>query len=189
MSRMKHLLMLVVLVMVPGLALAQAEPPKWGYVEAGLIDFDPDAGVSDDGAFAGVSFGLGKNFHIVAEYDDIGDYTFWDAGFGWHGLFGDKADLFAQAVWTNVEFDDENNSVDEDGYELQAGVRWKLIRWFELRLQANWVDYGGDVGDDTTGEVGALFLFFKDKIGLGADWEGGGDADTARAYFRWNFGR
>ena len=71
----------------------------------------------------------------------------------------------------------------------EGGLRWKLIRWFELKLQANYSDYGGDVGSDTTGEVGALFVFFKDRIGLGADWAGGGDADTTRAFVRFNFGR
>ena len=187
MSRIKYLLALVVLVMAPGLALAQKEAPKWGYLEAGYIDFSPDEGDSDNGAFAGVSFGLGKNFHIVAEYDDAGNYSFWDAGAGWHGLFGEPADLYAQVVWSNIEVSDSD--ISEDGYEVQAGVRWKIIKWFELKVQANWVDYGGDIGDDTTGEVGALFTFAKDKIGFGAEWEGGGDADTTRAFFRWNFGK
>ena len=187
MSRIKPLLVLVAFLMAPGLALAQKEAPKWGYIEAGYIDFNPDEGLDDNGAFAGASFGLGKHFHIVAEYDDVGDYTFWNAGGGWHGLFGEPADLYAQAVWANVDIDE--GDISEDGYEVQAGVRWKLIKWFELKLQANWVDYGGDVGDDTTGEVGALFTFLKDKMGVGADWAGGGDADTARAFFRFNFGR
>jgi len=194
MPRIKSLLVLVALMSAPGLALAagQAEPPKWGYIEAGWIDFSPDdlGSVdleSDDGAFAGASIGLGKNFHILAEYDDVGDYTFWNAGFGWHGLFGDKADLYAQAVWANIDID--NADISEDGYELQAGVRWKLIRWFELKLQANWVDYGGDFSSDTTGEVGALFVFFKDRMGIGADWAGGGDADTSRVFLRFNFGK
>jgi hypothetical protein len=90
-------------------------------------------------------------------------------------------------VWANIDID--NADISEDGYELQAGVRWKLIRWFELKLQANWVSYGGDIGDDTTGEVGALFLFFKDRMGVGADWAGGGDADTSRVFLRFNFGK
>ena len=187
MSRIKSLLVLVALLLAPTLARAQAEPPKWSYIQAGWMDFDPDGGLSDDGVFAGGSLKLFKMFHIVAEYDDIGDYTFWNAGFGWHGLLGDKADLFAQAVWANVEID--GTDIDEDGYELQAGFRWKIIQWFELKAQANFVDYGGDVGDDTTGEVGALFCFLKDRIGVGAEWEGGGDADTARAFFRFNFGK
>lgn len=190
MSRIKSLLVLVALLMAPSLAnlaMAQKEPPKWSYVEAGFIDFSPDEGLDDDGAFAGASFTLFKNLHIVAEYDDVGNYTFWNAGIGFHGLFGDPADLYVQAVWANIDVDE--GDISEDGYEIQAGVRWKLIKWFELKLQANFVDYGGDVGDDTTGEVGALFLFAKDRIGIGANWEGGGDADTARAFFRFSWGK
>lgn len=71
---------------------------------------------------------------------------------------------------------------------MQAGVRWKIVKWFELLGQANWVDYGGDIDSDTTFEVGGLFLFAKDRLGVGARYETG-DSDTARAYFRFNFGR
>jgi hypothetical protein len=189
MSRIKSLLVLITLLAAPALALAagQAEPPKWSYIEVGYIDFSPDEGDSDNGAYALGSMKLFKNFHLVAEYDDIGDVTFWNGGFGWHGLLGDKADLYAQAVWANIDVNDSD--ISEDGYQLQGGVRWKLIRWFELKLQANYSDYGGDVGSDTTGEVGALFVFFKDRMGVGADWAGGGDADTTRAFLRFNFGR
>ena len=186
MSKMKVLLIAAMLCIAPAMAYAQVEPPKWGYLEAGIIDFDPEDGASDDGAYAMGSFTIFKHFHIVAEYDDVGDYTFWNAGAGWHGLLGDKADLFAQVVWANIEVDDSD--IDEDGSEVQAGFRWKIVKWFELLGQANWVDYGGDIESDTTFEAGGTFLFINDKIGVGARFETG-DADTARAYFRWNFGR
>ena len=51
-----------------------------------------------------------------------------------------------------------------------------------------WVDYDGDVGDNTTGEIGALFTFLNDRMGIGANWETGG-SDTLRAFFRLNFGK
>lgn len=185
MPKPRALLIAALLLVVPGLALAQAEAPKWTYVEAGYIDFDPDEGLSDDGFFAGGSLRIFKHFHLVAEYDDVGDYTFWNAGGGWHGLLGDKADLFGQIVWANVDIDDSD--VSEDGYDLQAGFRWKIVKWFELLGQVNWVDYGGDVGDDTTVEVGGLFLFANDHFGAGARYETG-DADTARVFARFSFG-
>jgi len=179
---MKYLLVFVAILVAPSLVLAQDEAPKWSYVEAGWIDFNPDEGLSDDGWFAGGSMKLFKNFHLLAEYDDIGDYTFWNAGGGWHGLLGEKADVFAQVMWANVQVDDDD--IDEDGYDVQAGVRWRLIKWLELLGQVNWVDYG-DAGDDTTGQIGALFTF--KRIGIGANWETG-DADTARAFVRFSFG-
>ena len=185
MLKMKCLLMLVAMLLVPGLALAQEGAPKWGYIDAGFIDFEPDQGLSDDGWFAVGSMNLFKNFHLVLEYNDVGNYTFWNAGGGWHGLLGEKADLFAQVMWANLEVD--NSNIDEDGYDVEAGIRWKIIKWFELRGQVNWVDYG-DAGDDTTGEAGVLFTFLKDRIGIGASWETG-DADTTRGFVRFQFGK
>jgi hypothetical protein len=99
--------------------------PKWSYVEAGYMDFNPDNGLSDNGWFGGGSAGIAM-FHVFAEYDDIGDYTFWNAGFGWHGLLGDPADLYFQAQWNDVQVDSSN--VSDDGYEVSAGVRWKISR-------------------------------------------------------------
>lgn len=184
MAQFRVVLALAAILMAPGLVMAQGESPKWSYVEAGYIDFDPESGISDDGWFAGGSVKIFEHFHLLAEYQDIGDYTFWNAGGGWHGLLGDEADIFAQILWANVEVDGSN--VDEDGYDLEAGLRWKLIQWLELRGQVNWHDYG-DAGDDTTVEAGVLFTFLNDRIGVGASYETG-DADTARAFFRFNFG-
>jgi hypothetical protein len=186
MTKVKFLLVLVAVLLVPHLAHAQAGAPRWGYLEGGVIDFNPDDGESDNGGFVAGSFGLGKHIHLVAEYDDIGGYTFWNAGGGWHGGLGDKADLFAQAMWANVQVDE--GDIDDNGYDIEGGIRWKIIKWFELNGQVNWSDYGGDTGSNTTGEVGVLFSFINDKMGVGANWETG-DSDTTRAYFRWNFGR
>ena len=184
MARTRLFLAVMLLFAAPVLGYSQ-EAPKWSYIEAGYIDFDPDAGLSDDGWFAGGSIHILKNFQLVAEYNDIGDYTLWNAGFGWHGLFGDPGDLFAQIVWNDVQVDSSN--VSDDGYGLAAGVRWKLAKWFEAKGQVNWNDYD-QAGSDTTVEVGALFSMLEDRFGFGAEYESG-DADILRAYFRINFGK
>ena len=186
----KKLLPVLAILCSGGLAVAQSdkEPPKWGYVQAGYIDFNPDAGVSDDGWYGGASFGFLKNFHVFAEYDDVGDYTFWNAGAGWHGLLGDPADLYAQVKWNDVKVDSASGSVSDDGYEIGAGVRWKLIKWLEVQGEVNWADYDQS-GDDVGGKVGVLFTFLGDKLGAGASYELVNDADQARAFVRWNFGR
>ena len=108
MPKMKNLVVAIVMLLAPGLALAQVTGPKWSYIEAGYIDFNPDNGASDDGFFAGGSLGLLGNFHVVAEYQGLGNRTFWNAGAGWHGLFGEKADLFAQVMWTRLELDESD---------------------------------------------------------------------------------
>ena len=184
MTRMKLFVAALLMIAAPCLSFAE-EAPKWGYIEGGYTDFDPDGGLSDDGWFAGASINFLKNFHIVAEYNDVGDYTLWNAGFGWHGMLGDPADIFAEVVWNDVKVDSSNFS--DDGYGFSAGIRWKLIKWFELKGQANWNDY--DQGDsDTLFEAGALFLFLNDRLGIGATYETG-DADTMRGFVRFNFGK
>jgi hypothetical protein len=186
MSRTKYLLVLLAVLMAPALTFAKAEAPKWGYIEAGYTDFNPDEGDSDNGWFAGGSMNLFKNFHLIAEYDDTGIYTFWNAGGGWHGLLGEKADLFGQIEWANVKVEDSD--VNDSGYELQAGVRWKVIKWLEVSGQANRADYGGDTGTDTTYGLGGLFTFLNDRMGVGAKWDTG-DSSTTRVFFRFNFGK
>ena len=166
--------------------------PKWSYVEAGYIDFNPDAGLSDDGWYAGGSAKIAM-FHIFAEYDDVGNYTTWNAGFGWHGLLGEPADLYFQAQWNDVEVDTSNNpSISDDGYEVSGGVRWKILKWLEVKGQANFADYD-QAGEQWSGEVGVLFSILNDRLGFGADYEYA-DSDvntfqTLRGYVRWSFGK
>ena len=180
-----RLLAILGVVLAAGTVSAQ-EAPRWGYVEAGLIDFDPDDGVSDDGLFAGVSFSVLRMFHLIAEYDDVGDYAFWNAGVGWHGLLPEQADLFAEIAWQDIEVDTGAGDVSDDGYRLAGGVRWMLGDRFELKGTVARVDF--DAGSDTTFEAEGLFFLLDNKLGLGASYETG-DADTLRAFGRWNFGR
>jgi hypothetical protein len=163
--------------------------PKWSYIQAGYMDFNPDAGLSDDGWFAGGSAKIAM-FHVFAEYDDIGALTFWNAGFGWHGLLGEPADLYFQAQWNDVGTDAPGG--DDDGYELSGGVRWKILKWLEVKGQANFADYD-QAGEQWSGEVGVLFSILNDRLGFGADYEYA-DSDvntfqTLRGYVRWSFGK
>jgi len=187
MAKTKCLLVMVALLAAVGTVSAQEAAPKWGYIEAGYIDYSPDVGDSDNGAFAGGSIPIFKMFHLVAEYDEVGDYSFWDAGFGWHGLLGDPLDLFAEVRWQDVEFDSDSNDFSDDGYTISAGIRWILGQRFELKGTATQVEL--DVAEsDTRFEGEALFFLMENRLGLGASWETG-DSDTVRAFARWNFGR
>ena len=181
---------MAVVLCATGLTFAQSDKgmPRWSYAEAGFIDFNPDEGVSDDGFFAGASFGFLKMIHVFAEYDDVGDYTFWNAGAGWHGLLGDPADLYAQVVWNDVKVDTGAGDVSDDGYEVGAGIRWKFLKWLEANGEVNWVDFD-EGGDDVGVKVGVLFTFLGDKLGAGASYEVVNEADQLRAFARWNFGR
>src|SRR5262245_66368953 len=102
MRKLRVLLVLSILVMAPGLALAQGESPKWSYIEAGWIDFDPDEGVSDDGQFIGGLMQIFKIVHLIAEYQEIGDYTLWNDRGGRQGQLREEDDPFGQVRWANV---------------------------------------------------------------------------------------
>ena len=177
------LALLVVLAAV-GTASAQ-EAPRWGYIEAGYIDFSPDEGDSDNGVFGGVSFEILKMIHLVAEYDSVGDYSFWSAGGGWHGLLGEQADLFAQVTWQDVSVDTDSGDFDDSGYEVAGGVRWMLGDRFEVKGSVARTDLD-EAGDDVTFKGEGLFFLMGNKLGLGASYETG-DSDTLRAFARWNF--
>ena len=177
---------LIVVLAAVGTVSAQ-EAPRWGYIEGGYVDFDPDSGESDNGVFAGVSFEIFKMIHLAAEYDTVGDYDFWTAGGGWHGLLGDQADLFAEVMWQDVSFDSGETEFDDDGYRLAGGVRWMLGDRFEVKGTVARLDLD-EGGSDTTFEAEGLFFLLGNKLGVGASYETG-DADTLRAFARWNFGR
>lgn len=168
-----------------GVVRAQDEP-KWSYVEAGHIDFDPDSGSSDSGGYIAGSLRLFKNFHLGAEYDAAGDFTLWNVGAGWHGLLGDPADLYADIVWNDVKLDSSSGDESDNGYAVSAGARFKVTKWFEFKTGVNWLKL--DEGDDTTLEGEALLSLFKDHLGLGANYETG-EADTLRLFARLSFGR
>jgi len=186
---MRKLLPVLAILCSCGLAAAQEkEPPKWSYVQAGYIDFNPDEGFSDNGWYAGGSFSFLKMIHVFAEYDDVGDYTFWNAGAGWHGLLGDPADVYAQVEWNDVKVSLPGADVSDHGYEIAAGVRWKFLKWLEAQGEVNWSDLN-DGGSDVGGKVGVLFTFLGDKLGAGASYELVNKADQARVFARWNFGR
>ena len=177
---------IVAVLLVPCIGLAQ-EAPRYSYIEAGYVDFDPDSGVSDDGTYIEGSLSIFKNFHLLAEYNDIGDYTFWNAGGGWHGFLGDKADLFAEVVWSNVDVDSGMGDISEDGYEVSAGARWNLYPWLQLKGQVNRMDIG-DAIEDTTFEAEAMVSILKGRLGLGLNLETG-DNDTLKVFGRFSFGK
>lgn len=190
MAKTKCLLAMVALLAAVGTVSAQEAAPQWGYIEAGYIDFSPDELDSDDGFFAGGSIPIFKMFHIVAEYDEVGDFSFWDAGFGWHGLFGDPLDLFAEVRWTDIEFDDgdgDDFDFSDDGYRISGGLRWMLGERFELKGTVTQIELD-QADSDTTFEAEGLFFLMENRLGLGASYETG-DSDTLRAFARWNFGR
>jgi len=166
---------------------AHAAEVPWTYVEAGYLNNDPEEiDGSGDNWFLGGAFG-GKMWHVFAEYQQ-GDFVEnidnknWKLGAGWHGLLGERADLLAELAYLQ-----NMDPFDEDGFGATVGVRWRIIKMFEVDGFVNYVDFG-DLGDDTTGELRAILYVWR--IGIGASYEGAGDlADQYTAFVRFNFGK
>src|SRR5262249_16183116 len=145
-SMMRQLLRIAGMVGLMALAgsAAFAQAPRYGYVEAGYLNVNPDDfNTSGDNWYAEGSMGLFKHFHLSARYingnyaENV-DLSAWRFAGGWHGLLGEKADIVAEATWSKQDID--NNS--DDGFGATGGVRWRMIKLFELDGFVLWTKFG-----------------------------------------------
>jgi hypothetical protein len=185
MSNTKWLLSIVALIATTGSAFAQKAEgaPQWTYVEGGFSSFNPGNGESDSGGFAGGSMSIFKSFHLIGQYDWAGDYSAWEVGGGWHGLFGESLDMFAQATWADQAFD--SDLADGSGAKVAGGVRWILGKRFEIKGTASWADLDDS---DVAFKAEGLWFLLNNRLGLGVSWEIGNN-DTGHVFARWNFGQ
>ena len=181
MRGLTKILMVVVVVLVAGTVHAQTV--NWKYVEGGWATLDPDYGSREDGWFVGGAFDLGKLplhfFGNFANYD-FGDFDLdvWQVGGGWHGLLGERADLFADGAFYDMDID--------DGFKIRFGARWMVTKRFELNGYLAWTEL--DFSDNKSASGNVVFDFTK-FFGVGGGVEVGDDYDTARVFARFNFGR
>lgn len=167
---------------------AHAAPITWTYAEGGYNNVDIDS-INDDGNgwFLGGSFGM-KNFHFFGRYTDSStdqtstDVKHWFAGAGWHGMLGDSADVLGELAYSHGEV----GSVDDNGYFVRGGVRWRPIGLFEMGGFVRYEDLG-DLDSNMVYEANVMIHFWR--IGLGASYETQDDADTYNIFARFNFGR
>ena len=169
-------LLLITILLLAG--TAQAQTVRWTYVEGGWITLDPDRGNRENGWFVGGAFSLGKlPIHLFGEYNDIEQLDIWKVGGGWHGLLGEKADLFADGAIYDADYD--------DGFRIRFGARWMVAERFELNGFLSWVDL--DLRDNKSAAVNGIYNFGK-AFGVGGGFEWGDEFSTARAFVRFTFG-
>ena len=185
---LRAMILAALLALTGSVVLAGDEGPAWTYIEAGYLNVNPDnASGSGDNWFAGASLGFLKNFHVSGRYVN-GDYadnlsqTFWTFAAGWHGLLGEKADVVAEATWSDIEVENEGDS----GVGLTGGVRWLPIKMFEADGFVHWVDYS-DAGSTDSYEVRGIFNVWR--LGIGAAYIFSSEANQYDAFVRFNFGR
>ena len=198
MKLLSKVMLLSLVLLVPATAWAADESMiKWTFVEAGYVDLDADTGnlvdSKADGWFVGGSFGW-KMLHFFADYQDTSgkdyDQTAYDIGVGWNGLLGDKADLYFDVAYTNEEFEltsgiptpASSNKVDESGYFVRGGARWRPIKLFELEGNI----FYADVVDSNTGYF-LQGMFHIWRVGIGANWTSVSSNDTIGVFARFNF--
>ena len=177
MNNAQRILLVVAVVLLAG--TVQAQTVSWRYVEGGWATIDPDRGSREDGWFAGGSGDLGKvPIHIFGEYNDLGELAIWQAGAGWHGLLGKRADLFADGAFYDADYD--------DGFKVRFGVRWMVTKRFELNGYLAWTEL--DFSDNKSAAINVRFDLTK-RFGIGGGVEWGDDFSTGRIFARFSFGQ
>jgi hypothetical protein len=184
-SNTKWLLSMVAVIAMTGSVSAKEGEPAWTYAEGGFTNIDIGDLESDSGGFVGGSMEIFKMFHLIGEYNFAGDYSVWDVGGGWHGLFGESLDMFAEVTWQDVGFDNDSGDFSDDGAKVAGGVRWIVGKRFEIKGTASFYDLEDS---DVTFEAEGLWFLMQNRLGLGVSFELG-DADKAHVFARWNFGQ
>src|SRR5688572_24169016 len=167
---------LLFLLMGASTSIAGTKELRYGFVEGGwLISEDTDEIDAENGWFAGGSFEL-RRIHIFGEYRDPGAFETWEAGAGWHGLFGDALDLVIEGAYVDADFD--------EGFRASGGLRWLILDDLELNAFYNHVDVGDFENDGVS--VGGLWEFLG-RFAVGGEWEFADETDTGRLFFRFYF--
>jgi len=176
MKCLKGILGILAVLLVVG--SVDAQTVNWTFVEGGWITFDPDNASRENGWFVGGSGALRKvPIHIFGEWADLDVVNIWQAGAGWHGLLGKRADLFADGAFYDADV--------EDGFKIRFGVRWMLTQRLELNGNLAWTDL--DFTDNESFAANAIWSLSKRfAIGGGIEW---GDHWTfGDVFVRFNFG-
>lgn len=146
--------------------------PRYTYGEIGYsrVDFDD---LNEDGDFfdADLSLAVHDMIHLFAGYStgsvDVAnfdvDVTNVAAGVGLNVPLSNTIDFVFDVAYLWIEFDagnGGNNSIDEDGYGLSAGVRAMLTPRFEMNGGVSYASYSdSDSDDDTALNVGMVYNF------------------------------
>lgn len=190
--RLKHSAgMLIAATALTWSAFAQAAAePRYTYVEGGYVNVDyDDLDVDGDGFFIGGSYALHKNVHLLADYQDYdfdgnADGNALSLGFGANFPLRQGLDFIGRLRYVETEIEVGNQSNDEDGYGLEAGLRAMINPQLELDGSIKYVDI--DDEDDTSFVIGGLYELTS-NFALGGDIELSDDYTAfflkARYYF------
>lgn len=176
MGNARRALLVAAVLMIAGTAHAQTV--NWNYAEGGWGRIDPDDSSSENGLFLGGAFELGNvPIHLFGEFGDYDRIDIWQVGGGWHGLLGQRADLFADGAFYDADVD--------DGFKVRFGARWMVTQRVEVNGYLGWTEL--DFSDNKSAAVGAIVDLSK-RFGVGGKLEWGDNFSVFQAFARFNFG-
>ncbi len=149
----------------------QAAEPRYTYAEAGYFDFDvDDVDVDGDGFAVGGSLALTEMFHVTASYQDGEtdrfnlDFSQLEIALGLNYKLQPGLDVVGRVGYVDVEVDTPFGDADDDGYSLEALLRWMANEKLELDAGVKYIDLDDS---DTALEIAGLYSI-TDNLALGA---------------------
>lgn len=177
-------LLLAGLVVLP--FAANADDFHYTFVDAGYINSSIDTGpanVDGDGFGVRGSYAFDETWHAFADYAsenlDFGlDTTSYDVGVGGHWPIQTDLDFVTELAWVKTNVDTPVGSADDDGFGVNAGLRYRLGGKVELQ---GGVDYVNLSDSNTALDLGARY-YLSEGFAVGGGLVVDND-DTA-----WNIG-
>jgi opacity protein-like surface antigen len=190
-------LLAVAITLAPLAAGAQSAGSSISYSFADLAYVTTDVdGVSKDldGWLLRGSFEPVENLFVYGRYADQSvsfaggdvDTQTWALGVGYAFPLADRVDLYGKAGYINADGSAGPIDLNDDGYEIGAGLRARPLDPLELEGSVTYQDLS-DAGDDTVLGIGARW-YIADQFAMGLEGEFSDDADTYGIGFRWAFG-
>jgi hypothetical protein len=170
------------------------DTPDFSYVEAGIgnINFDSDLAPLSGADVLGVKgswefsdMGYVRMSYADADYDGMdADANQFTAGVGAQYPLSMRTALFGDINYFHVEYNTPFGDTDEDGYQVNTGVKSRIMPELELTGTISYTDTGDEDGMEVT--VGGRY-FFTDQFAVGLDVSRTPDSDLFLFVGRYSF--
>lgn len=162
-----------------------ADSPDWRFVEGGYtkMDFDDNESFEPDGFVLSSKYLLNSNIYFNGEYSSFEegsfDFDMLTLGAGYRMPINATTDAYFGANFERID----NDSADENGYSINAGLRSMVTEQVELMGEVGYYDV--DDGDATL-KVGANY-YFTPQWAVGASYKLIDDLDIMQVTARYSF--
>jgi hypothetical protein len=185
----KHIALGTVMALGFGTQAMAAEGFSYSNIEASYASYNLKGTTADaDGFGLSGSYGLGENFSIFADYDDLdvdggGSLKHLDLGLGYHWALGSNLDLTS-----GLSYESLDAGPNATGYGLAVGLRGRVGESLELTGGVKYYNLNKGVPAQTTFTVGGRW-YFTPNFAVGADFSDQDDFGKSwRVALRYDFG-